>query len=118
MVQFTIIKSRAISLPYHLEKKVRWSQIRGSWWTVNIPGRVVLKKSNIDWPPTFPVMISPKFLSGFLKSKFYANKTNTIYELKNNIRAEVAAISPETLANVMEMPKKELAFVSPITANK
>ena len=58
--------SRAISLPYRLEccfwallwslaywhkfysSKIsikRKSQIRGSWWIVNIPGRVVLKKA-------------------------------------------------------------------------
>ena len=87
------------------QKEVRWSQIRGSWWTVNIPGRVVLKKSDIDWPPRFPDLIPPKFFfSGFLKSKVYANKSN------------MAAISPETLANVMENAKKKLAFFSPITA--
>ena len=36
-INFTLQKSP--------QKEVRWSQIRGSWWTVNIPGRVVLKKT-------------------------------------------------------------------------
>jgi len=45
-----------------------------------------------------------------LKSKVYANKPKTIEELKNNIRAEIAAISPETLANTMENAEKRAHF--------
>ena len=34
-----------LTLQKSTQKEVWWSQIRGSWWAVNIPGRVVLKKA-------------------------------------------------------------------------
>lgn len=75
------------------------------------PGRVVSKGGDIDWPPRSPDLTAPDFfLWGFLKSKVYANKPKTLDELKNNIRAEIAAISPATLANVMQNAKKRAEF--------
>ena len=50
------------------------------------------------------------FLWGYLKSKVYASKPKTIDELKCNIRAEIAAITPEMLANVMQNARKRAAF--------
>ena len=38
-------------------------------------------------------------------------------ELKNNIRSDMAEISLETLVNVMENAKKELAFVRKVGKN-
>jgi hypothetical protein len=74
-------------------------------------GRVISKKGDIDWPPRSPDLTAPDFfLWGFLKSKIYANKPKTIEELKNNIRAEIAAISPETLANTMANAEKRAHF--------
>ena len=40
----------------------------------------------------------------------YASKPKTIDELKCNIRAEIAAIMPEMLANVMQNARKRAAF--------
>ena len=40
----------------------------------------------------------------------YANKPKTLDELKDNIRAEITAISPEMLANVMENARKRAEF--------
>ena len=50
------------------------------------------------------------FLWGYLKSKVYASKPKTIDELKCNIRAKIAAITPEMLANVMQNARKRAAF--------
>ena len=75
------------------------------------PGRVVSKGGDIDWPPRSPDLTAPDFfLWGFLKSKVYANKPKTLDELKDNIRAEITAISPEMLANVMENARKRAEF--------
>ena len=126
--------SRAISLPYRL-KCCFWALLWSlAYWhkfyspkistkrspvesnagilvDSQYPGTCVLKKIDIDWSPRFPDLIPPKFfLSGFLKSKVYANNPNTIQELKNNIRAEMETISPETLANVMENASKRSRF--------
>ena len=46
------------------------------------------------------------FLWGYLKSKVYASKPKKIDELKCNTRAEIAAITPEMLANVMQNARK------------
>ena len=42
------------------------------------------------------------FLWGYLKEKVYVNKPQTLQQLKNNIRAEIRALEPETLRGVME----------------
>ncbi|XP_017795069.1 PREDICTED: uncharacterized protein LOC108576567 [Habropoda laboriosa] len=54
-------------------------------------------------PPDF-------FLWGYLKSKVYASKPQTIDELKANIRAEIIAIPPEMLEKVMENAAKRAHF--------
>ena len=41
------------------------------------------------------------FLRGYLKEKVYANKPQTLADLKNNIQAEINAILPENLKKVM-----------------
>ena len=51
---------------------------------------------------------------GFLKSKVHANKPKTIEELKNNIRAEMAAISPETLANGIKDSIDHIEMTHPV----
>ena len=93
-------------------KEVQWSQIRGSWWTVNIPGHVVLKKSDSDWPRRFPDLIPPTFFfRDFWRVKFMPTSQIPYKSSKTiNIRPEMAAISPETLANVMENAKKRARF--------
>ena len=65
----------------------------------------------MEWHPRSPDLTVPDFfLSGYLKSKVYASKPKTIDELKCNIRAEIAAITPEMLANVMQNARKRAAF--------
>ena len=60
------------------------------------------KNGDLEWPPRSPDLTVPDFfLWGYLKRKVYASKPKTIDELKCNIRAEIAAITPETLANVI-----------------
>ena len=71
----------------------------------------VSKNGDLEWPPRSPDLTVPDFfLWGYLKSKVYASKPKTIHELKCNIRAEIAAITPEMLANVMQNARKRAAF--------
>lgn len=42
------------------------------------------------------------FLWGYVKERVYINKPRTIQELKENIRAEIRRLGPETLRTVME----------------
>ena len=94
--------SRAISLPYRLEccfwallwslaywhkfyslkistKRSPVESNQGILVDSQYPGMCGAEKSDIDWPPGFPNLIPSKFfLSGFLKSKVYTNKPNTI----------------------------------------
>ena len=48
------------------------------------------------------------FLWGYLKSKVYEKKPRTMVDLKQNIRDEVAAISPTMLQQVMQNFQKRL----------
>jgi hypothetical protein len=48
------------------------------------------------------------FLWGYLKSKVYEEKPRTTVDLKQNIRDEVAAISPTMLQRVMQNFQKRL----------
>ena len=75
------------------------------------PGHVVSKNGDLEWPPRSPDLTVPDFFHwGYLKSKVYASKPKTIDELKCNIRAEIAAITPEMLANGMLKARKRAAF--------
>ena len=69
------------------------------------------KKGDLKWPPRSPDLTAPDFfLWGYLKSKVYASKPKTIEELKANIKAEIAAITPEMLSNTMKNAQKRAAF--------
>ena len=71
-----------------------------------------LSYRDLEWPPRSPNLTVPDFfLWGYLKSKVYTSKPKTIDELKCNIRAEIAAITPEMLANIMQNARKRAAFV-------
>jgi hypothetical protein len=48
------------------------------------------------------------FLRGYLKSKVYEKKPRTTVDLKQNIREEVVAISPNMLQRVMQNFQKRL----------
>ena len=67
------------------------------------PGRLISRFGDIIWPPRSPDLTAPDFfLWGFLKNKVYANKPNTVEQLKNNIREAMQNIPPETYQKVME----------------
>ena len=69
----------------------------------HFPNRIISKSGDVRWPMRSPDLTAPDFfLWGYLKDKVYANNPQTIEALKENIRHEIAAISPETLRNAME----------------
>lgn len=75
------------------------------------PDRIISKNGDLRWPPRSPDLTAPDFfLWGYLKEKVYVNKPRTLQELKNNIRDEIAAITPETLNNVMKNVIKRAHF--------
>ena len=87
---------------------LHWQQ---SFLQRKFPGHVLSKNSDIEWPPRSPdLTVHDFFLWGYLKSKVYASKPKTIDQLKCKIRAEIAAITPEMLANVMQNARKRATF--------
>lgn len=67
------------------------------------PGRLISRFGDVSWPPRSPDLTAPDFfLWGFLKNKVYANKPNTVDQLKNNITEAIENIPPETYQKVME----------------
>lgn len=65
--------------------------------------RIISRRSDFNWPPRSPDLTAPDFfLWGYLKERVYVNKPETILQLKNNIREEIRAITPEILRKVME----------------
>jgi len=73
------------------------------------PARVISRRGNIEWPARSPDLNACNFfLWGYLKSKVYEKKPRTTEELKQNIRDEVAAISPTMLQRVMRNFQKRL----------
>jgi hypothetical protein len=73
------------------------------------PGRVISRRGNIEWPTGSPDLNACNFfLWRYLKSKVYEKKPKTMVDLKQNIRDEVAAISPTMLQRVMQNFQKRL----------
>ena len=70
----------------------------------NIFGNKIISRGcEINWPSRSPDLTNADFfLWGYHKGKVYGNKPDTIDELKENIRAEIRNINPETLNSVME----------------
>lgn len=67
------------------------------------PGRLISRFGDLDWPARSPDLTVPDFfLWGFLKSRVYVNKPETLDALKDNIRHECENLSPEVLAEVMK----------------
>jgi hypothetical protein len=70
---------------------------------------VISRRGNIAWPATLPDFNACDFfLCGYLKSKVYETKPRTTVNLKQNIRDEVATISPTMLQQVMQNFQKRL----------
>jgi hypothetical protein len=73
------------------------------------PARVISRRGIIEWPARLPDLNACDFfLWGYLKSKVYERKPRTAMDLKQNIRDEVAAISPTMLQRVMQNFQKRL----------
>jgi hypothetical protein len=66
------------------------------------PARVISQRGTTGWPARSPDLNACDFfLWGYLKSKVYENKPRTTMDLKQNIRDEVATISPTMLQQVV-----------------
>lgn len=67
------------------------------------PEKIISKNGNVEWPPRSPDLTAPDFfLWGYLKSKVYANKPETLKQLKENIREEISNISRDLCENVLK----------------
>jgi hypothetical protein len=67
------------------------------------PASVISRIGNIKWPEiSSGLNACDFFLWGYLKSSVYEKKPRTAVDLKQNIRNEVAAISPTMLQRVMQ----------------
>lgn len=75
------------------------------------PGRVISRNGDINWPPR-SCDLTPLdfFLWGYLKNKVYVNMPNTIPELKQEIRREIAAIEPALCRRVVENFDQRIRF--------
>lgn len=67
------------------------------------PHHVISRFGDVNWPARSPDLSACDFfLWGYLKSKVYVHKPRDLNDLKEAIRAEISAISEETVAKVME----------------
>ncbi|KAF7283694.1 hypothetical protein GWI33_023190 [Rhynchophorus ferrugineus] len=67
------------------------------------PRRLISRSGDLAWPARSPDLTAPDFfLCGFLKSKVYVNKPQTIQHLKYNIRHEIEEIQHQMLQDVMK----------------
>jgi hypothetical protein len=67
------------------------------------PGCVISCDGNQNWPPRLCDLTPCNFfLWGFVKSHVYANKPQTIAELKAEIRCVIGEIEPQLCGNVIE----------------
>lgn len=66
-------------------------------------GRMISRNADINWPPrTYDLTPCDFFLWGFLKFKVYANKPQTIPELKTEIQRVIAEIGSNDLKEAFE----------------
>jgi hypothetical protein len=73
------------------------------------PGREISQRGNTEWPARLSDLIACDFfLWGYLNIKVYEKKPRTMVDLKQNIRDEMAAVSPTMLQQVMQNFQKRL----------
>lgn len=73
------------------------------------PRKLISRFGDIAWPPRSPDLTPCDFfLWGYLKSRVYSNSPSTIKALQENIRREIAAISPELCKRVFVNMKERL----------
>lgn len=66
------------------------------------PNRLISRNGAIPWPARSPDLSACDFfLWGYLKSKVFEQRPNTLDELKRNIRREIARIPQQMLRDVM-----------------
>ena len=72
------------------------------------PGHVISLRGDIGWPP-HSIDLTPCdfFLWGYVKAKVY-ERPQTLEALKEAIRQEVAAITPEMIRKVMDKYREKL----------
>lgn len=62
---------------------------------LKFPDRVISRNDDINWPPKSCDSTPLNFcVWGYVKGKVYANKPQTIPELKDNIRRVIGEIKP------------------------
>lgn len=73
--------------------------------------RWVGRRGTIEWPPRSPDLTPlDYFLWGYLKSKVYFNRPNSLQELARRITEEIQRISPEVIVNVTREFTDRLAY--------
>ena len=73
------------------------------------PGHVISLRGDVGWPARSPDFAPCDFfLWGYLKTKVFEHHPRTIEELKAAIRQEIARISPQITARVMETFRNQL----------
>jgi hypothetical protein len=73
------------------------------------PGHVISLRGDIGWPPRSPDLTPCNFfLWGYLKAKVYEQRPLTLEALKEAIRQEVSAITPEMILKVMDNYRERL----------
>lgn len=81
--------------PAHYATSVR------KWLDENLPDRWIGRRGPLEWPARSPDLTPPDFfLWGILKDRVYASRPRTIDELKDKIRAEIAAVPVELCEKV------------------
>ena len=73
------------------------------------PGHVISLRGDIGWLPRSPDLTTCDFfLWGYLKAKVYEQLPQTLEALKEAIRQEVVAITPEMIRKVMDNYRERL----------
>lgn len=79
------------------------SKLALDWLQTNFGERLISRKSEFEWAPHSPDLSPPDYyLWGYLKDRVYKTKPQNLLELKQNIRAEMAAIPAATCESVMK----------------
>lgn len=74
--------------------------------------RIISRNGPVNWPPR-SCDLSPLdyFLWGYVKSKVYADKPETIQQLEDNIRGVIAQIQPDLLRRVCDNWTSRLRYI-------
>ena len=73
------------------------------------PGHAISLRVDIGWPPRSPdLTTSDFFLWSYLKAKVYDQRPETLEALKEAIRQEIVAITPEIILKVTDNYRERL----------